>query len=394
MRLTTLLPAALLAIPAFAQHQPATPVITAYVFPQQALIQSGTIDAQSLTRINYAFANIANGRIVEGFSHDAENYAYLNHLKAQNPSLTVLVSVGGWEWSNNFSDMVLTPDTRRAFIDSVIDFLARYQLDGLDIDWEYPGMEGATKAFRPEDKQNFTSLLKELRSRFEAQTLHTHKHLYLTIAAGSGSDFIAHTEMDKLSLYLDDVNLMCYDYNEPSESGNLTGHNSPLYANPSDPRKVASDTSIQEFEAAGVPASKLVLGLAFYGHTWGSVPATNHGLFQQGKAVPHAYNSYGNIKATLLNKPGSKATRYWDEDAKVPYIYDPESQIFLSYEDPQSMAIKSKYVLDHHLAGVMFWDYESDPTGALLKSINDTFAATQAQANPTHATPAKGPSQP
>jgi chitinase len=380
MRLLPALSAALLlAVPALAQ-KPTTPVITGYVFPQDNVLQPGSVDAQSLTRINYAFANIDNGRIVEGFSHDRENYAYLNHLKQQNPSLTILVSVGGWLWSGHFSDMSLTAESRRVFIDSVMDFLNRYQLDGLDIDWEYPGMEGATKAFRPEDKQNFTSLIHELRERFEAQTRHTHKHLYLTIAAGSSTDFIEHTEMDKISHDLDDVNLMCYDYHEPPEQGsNLTGHNSPLYANPGDPRKASSDASIQAFEAAGVPASKLVLGLAFYGHAWGGVSDTNHGLFQTGSAVHNAYHSYGNIQATVLNKPNSKAVRYWDEASQVPYIYDPDGQVFISYEDPQSMTLKAQYILDRHLAGAMFWDYESDPTGALLKSINDTFHSPSAK---------------
>jgi chitinase len=136
------------------------------------------------------------------------------------------------------------------------------------------------------------------------------------------------------------------------------------------------------FEAAGVPASKLVLGLAFYGHAWGGVPATNHGLFQTGTAVRNVYHSYGNIQATVLNKPNSKATRYWDDASQVPYIYDPDGQVFLSYEDPQSMTLKAQYIIDHHLAGAMFWDYESDPTGALLKAINDTFHAPAAKGQP------------
>lgn len=397
--LKILFAASLFAIPGIAQRTstPAAPapIITAYVFPQNAALLPGTVDAQSLTRINYAFSNIDNGRIVEGFSHDAENYAFLNKLKAQNPSLTVLTSVGGWLWSGHFSDVSLTADSRRVFIDSVMDFLHKYQLDGLDIDWEYPGMEGATKNFRPEDKENFTALVKELRERFEAETHRTHKHLYLTMAAGSGSDFIAHTEMDKVARYLDDVNLMCYDYHEPREDGgtNITGHNSPLYANPADPRKASSDASLQEFLAAGVPANKLVLGLAFYGHTWGGVAATNHGLFQNGKAVPHAYNSYGNIQATVLSKPGGTAVRYWDDASQVPYVYDPESQIFISYEDPQSMTLKAQYILDHHIAGAMFWDYESDPTGSLLKAINDAFHAPQAH-KAAHSSAAKGQAHP
>ena len=178
-----------------AQSAMSSKAIVAYVFPQNNALQSGDIDAKSLTRVNYAFANIDGGRIVTGFANDKQNFAFLNSLKQQNPSLTVLVSVGGWLWSTNFSDVSLTPQSRATFIASVMEFLKQYNLDGLDIDWEYPGMPGSGHPFRPEDKQNFTSLLKELRTRFNAETAQTHKKLYLTIAAGSSDEFIAHTEM-------------------------------------------------------------------------------------------------------------------------------------------------------------------------------------------------------
>jgi chitinase len=144
-------------------------VVVAYVFPQNRELQTGEIAASKLTRINYAFANIQGGRIVNGFTEDDQNFATLFALKQQNPLLTVLVSVGGWQWSDNFSDMALTKASRKIFIASVADYIERHHLDGLDIDWEYPGQAGSTNHFRPEDKQNFTLLLKELRHRFNQQ---------------------------------------------------------------------------------------------------------------------------------------------------------------------------------------------------------------------------------
>src|SRR5579864_8624391 len=164
---------------AHASSVPAKAVV-AYVFPENNVLQPGQIDARALTRINYAFANIANGRMVAGFAGDPQNFAFLASLKQQNPDLTVLVSVGGWLWSTNFSDVALTPQSRAVFIQSVMDFLAQYQLDGLDIDWEYPGMPGAGHPFRSVDKQNFTLVLKELRAGFTSETTRTHKRLYLT----------------------------------------------------------------------------------------------------------------------------------------------------------------------------------------------------------------------
>ena len=342
------------------------PVIVAYVFQRNDLIQPGQIAAQKLTRINYAFANLQGGRIVNGFTNDDRNLAALVALRQENPSLTVLVSVGGWLWSGNFSDIALTKTSRDLFIESVVEFINRNHLDGLDIDWEYPGLVGAGNHFRPEDKQNYTLLLKELRHRFNQQEKKLHRRLYITIAAGASSDFLAHTEMNKVQKYVDTVNLMAYDYYEPTDDA-IAGHHAPLFTNPADPKKISADRSVQEFEHAGVPAAKIILGVPFYGHVWGAVTDTDHGLFQPGKPIPNAFAKYGNITATMLN---NGFVRYWDPIASVPYLYNPEKKIFVSYEDPESLRLKSRYVLDHKLGGMMFWDYSSDPAGALLDAIN------------------------
>jgi chitinase len=342
-------------------------IITAYVFPQNQVMTSDQIAADKLTRINFAFANIDQGRIVMGEPSDAANMAMMVGLKKKNPDLTVLVSVGGWLWSGRFSDAVLTPASRAKFIDSVADFVTRYNLDGLDIDWEFPAMAGAAgNVFRPEDTQNYTLVLKELRARFNKMQKTLHRRLYLTIAAGSTPEFIAHTQMDKVQKYVDTVNLMAYDFYEPGND-KITGNHAPLYVDPADPKGVSTDKSVKEFEAAGVPANKIVLGVPFYGHVWGHVGATDHGLFQPGDPVPDAYSTYGKLTQDIINHG---FTRYWDSKAMVPYLYNPQKQIFISYEDPESLAQKSKYVIDHHLAGMMFWEYESDPSGKLLDAVD------------------------
>jgi chitinase len=354
------------ALLAGAKAQNPKPAIVAYVFQQNNLIQPGQIAAQKLTRINYAFANLQGGRIVNGFTNDDQNLAALVALKQENPSLSVLASVGGWLWSGNFSDMALTPKSRKLFIDSVVEFVDRHNLDGLDIDWEYPGQAGAGNHFRPEDKQNYTLLLKELRKRFDQQQKKLHRQLYITIATGASSSFLAHTEMGKVQKYVDTVNLMAYDYYEPTDDA-LAGHHAPLFTNPADPKKISGDRSVREYEQAGVPATKIVLGVPFYGHVWGEVADTDHGLFQPGKPIPHAFARYGDISSTMLD---NGYTRYWDTTASVPYLYNSEKKIFVSYEDPQSLGLKCRYALTHQLGGIMFWDYTADPTGALLDAID------------------------
>ena len=345
----------------------ARPQVIAYVFPKSRVVASAEIAAEKLTRINYAFANIAKGQIIEGDPVDAANYSMLQSLKQRNPSLQVMVSVGGWLWSGQFSDVVLTPASRARFIDSVIVFLRRYQLDGLDIDWEYPGLVGAGNKFRPEDKANFTALLRELRERFDREQGSMHRRLLLSIAAAGSEEYLSHTEMGVDARYLDTVNLMAYDYYEPDDGG-VTANHAPLYTDPADPKKVSADASVRAMEAAGVPPAKIVLGVPFYGHVWGKVDAANHGLFQSGGPVPNTYAGYDVIASKML---GHGFTRYWDDAAKAPYLYNAALHEFVSYEDPESLALKCAYVRKQGLGGVMFWEYFSDPGGVLLTTIDD-----------------------
>ena len=339
----------------------------AYVFPRDTLLQPGQIDARSLTRINYAFANIAGGRIVTGYRFDAENFAYLNGLKEDNPSLTVLVSVGGWLRSTNFSDAALTRPSRRNFVQSVMDFLDRYQLDDLDIDWEYPGMPGAGHPFRPEDKRNFTRLLKDLHTEFKRRARKTRHRLFLTFAAGASQEYISPTEPSKLRKHVDTVNLMAYDYYVPTMRP-LTGHNARLYTNATDPAHISADASAQSFEKAGVPVAKILRGVVpFYGHAWAHVLALNYVLFQSSQPAPQGYAPYS-VLAGAIGESGF--TLYWDPVSSVAYLYDPAKQTFISYEDTESLALKGEYVLDHRLGGIMFRDYKSDPSGQLLSAVN------------------------
>jgi chitinase len=354
------------ALCALAAAGPSQPVVVGYVFPRSAVLQPGQIQAKNLNRINYAFANIQDGRIVAGYPSDEQNFAYLNALKRENPSMKVLVSVGGWLWSGQFSDMALTPASRQLFLKSVMEFLGRSHLDGLDIDWEYPGSVGAGNRFRPEDKQNYTLLLKELRTAFNQETKRTHKRLYLTIAAGASDEFVGNTEMAAVAKYVDTVNLMTYDFTEAGIDP-LTGHNSPLYANPADARHASSDAAVKAFERAGVPAAKILLGVPFYARMWGEAGPANHGLLQPGKALPKDSPWPGLRPEELLNRG---FVRYWDAAASAPYLYNEQAHVFVSYDDSESLTVKGHYVRTHKLGGMMFWEYFNDPSGKLLDAVS------------------------
>lgn len=325
-------------------------LIIGYVFAKDAILNPQDIAAEKLSRINYAFANVSDGRVVEGFAHDAENFAVLNGLKARNPDLKVLVSVGGWTWSGAFSDAALTKASRKVFVDSALTFVEKYNLDGLDIDWEYPGLVGIGNKFRPEDKQNYTALLKELRQTFNRAEKRLHRHLYTSVATGANPDFAEHTQLAKVARQVDTVNLMSYDYYEPTDD-KIAGHHAPLFSNPADPKHISADASVKLYRKQGVPARKLVLGVPFYGHAW-----TTAGLYQAGVAAKVPDDLTGFV-------------RQWDPEASAAYLYNPTTHVFVSLDDPQSLALKCAYVKKHKLAGVMFWDYESDINGTLLNSV-------------------------
>lgn len=355
--------------------------IVGYISPKHVLT-AADVPVEKLTRINYAFSAIKGGEMVEGAPFDAENFALLLSLKQRNPGLTVLVSVGGWGGSGNFSDMALTVTSRKRFIDSVVRFITQYKLDGLDIDWEYPGLVGAGNTFRPEDKGNYTALLRELRARFDREEKQAGRHLLTSIAVGGNADFIEHTEMAAVARFVDTVNLMTYDYYGP-DSDTISGNHAPLFTDPADPKQISADRTVRAYQAAGVPASKLLLGLPFYGKSWINVGPAKNGLFQPGSKPPATFHDY----SALVNFAQEGYTRFWDPMASVPWLYNPDTKTFISFEDPESLTRKCRFVLDQHLGGVMFWELTEDADGSLLNTINTALdhRSSSSPSRPTHA---------
>lgn len=347
------------------------PAIIGYVFPQSTVIDPARIAADKLTHINYAFANIRDGRVVEGFARDAENFKVLTGLRSTHSQLHILVSVGGWSWSKGFSDAALTPASRRVFVESAIDFVRRHDLDGFDVDWEYPGLRGDNNPNRPEDRENFTALMAELRAALDTEGKTRGKRLLLTFAAGAFPAFVHHTEMDKVQASVDFVNLMTYDFRTGGDK--VAGHHANLYDNPADDKKRSANAAVIEFLAAGVPASKLVLGVPFYGRGWtiAETPGASAGLpglYQPGVALTGQSLRYGRLATELVGRDGY--VRYWDPEAQQPFLWNAGTRAFISYDDPESLRLKTRYVRERGLGGVMFWQYENDSTGALLEALH------------------------
>ncbi|GAA4470570.1 glycoside hydrolase family 18 protein [Nibrella saemangeumensis] len=341
------------------------PIVLAYVGGYRGLVDTEQIAAEKLTHINYAFVDIKDNRAwLHNLRTDTTNFRKLNQLKVRNPDLKILISIGGWTWSENFSDAVLTDTSRAAFAASAVDIVRQYQLDGIDIDWEYPGMKGEDNVFRPEDKANFTLMFKALREQLTELGRQTGKTYLVTTALPGFEGIFTHTNMAEAQQYLDFINVMSYDF---FTGGPNAGHHTNLYPTGRVTNESSGDRAVQLYLQNGVPAEKLVLGIAFYGRAW---QLQN----DDPKAHPRTITKvergggYTFIKDSLLTNPSYK--RYWDRQAKAPYLYNANLKRFISYDDEKSVKAKVRYVKKNGLAGVMFWEYFSDPKTYLLSEID------------------------
>lgn len=331
--------------------------------------ESEDIDAEHLTHINYAFANIINGKVSEGegkAERDSLNYIKLRSLKNRNPNLKIIVSIGGWGWSGGFSDAVSTDSSRKILTKSAIDYLNKYDLDGLDFDWEYPSLPGIGNPHKPEDKDNFVLMLKSMREALDSLSKETNKAYLTSIASGGFDEYIDTNDLGEAHKYLDFVNIMTYDFHGGWDS--ITGHHTSLYN--SKDGELSADRAVKKHVEAGVPIEKLVMGIAFYGRSWKGAASNKNGLYQQATSGGGEY-PFKRID-TLINKHGF--VKYWDEIAQAPYLWNADSAIFVSYDDEKSIKKKCDYIKEKNMGGAMFWEYSTDVNNKLLHVIHQELA--------------------
>ena len=351
-----------------------------------------------VTHVNYAFANVVNGQIALGdYYADVDrfypgdcwdpgcrrgNFHQLELHKQRHPGLRTLISIGGWTWSSNFSDAVLTPQSRQTFAASIVTFVDQWGFDGADIDWEYPVGGGLTSnVARPQDRTNFTLFLQELRQQFTARSVITGRQYLLSIAAPANPSIIAHLEVPLISPLVDWVNVMTYDFHGPWGDP-VTGMNSPLFADPGDPtpepaRSQFNTTSaIANYLALGVPRDKLQIGVPFYGRGFAGVSAgPQSGLYRAytNPSSPGTWEAgvydWTDLRNNYVNRNGFAA--HWMDLLRVPWLYNAASATFVSYDDPRSVCEKAWLVQAADLGGVMFWEFSGDRQNDLLGPLND-----------------------
>ncbi len=387
------------------------------------IVTSGSAD--TITVINYGFGHIKDGQCImvtqpnvmdawadyqKGYSADQSvdgvadawdqplkgNFNQLKKLKQMYPNIKVLISIGGWTWSEGFSDAALTPESRAAAVQSCIDIYLRGNLpvadgaggagagygvfDGIDIDWEWPAAPGHEhNVYRPEDTQNFTLLLQEFRDQLNALEVETGRDYLLTIAGPAGVDKYEKIQLDQIHPYLDWLSIMSYDMH--GAWSNVTGHNAPLYTSPDNPlgypaNTYSVDTAVQAYLDAGVPANKIVAGLPFYGRGWTGVPdGGTHGLYQTGSgAAPGTYEA-GVEDYKVLKTLGYP--QYRDPVTETPWLYNGDT--FWSYDDPASITNKVAYINNRGLRGAMIWSLDGDDAnGSLMAAIGDNIQTSSA----------------
>ena len=328
--------------------------------------QASDIPAHLLTHINYAFAMIDpdTGMLtLDNPQQDEKNFAALRALRENYPHLKLMLSVGGWDYSAYFSDVAATAAGRAAFAQSCAELLSAYNLDGIDLDWEYPVSGGISDTVhRPQDKQNFTLLLRAIRQELERQGKRDGMDYQLTVAGAAGSWYLSNIQPAAVAGIVDHIFLMAYDIHGPWDS--YADFNAPLHTpSSSAPHRQSSvSDSVEAYLEKGVPAEKLVLGMPLYGYRYDGVSGNGDGLystFTSARSIP-----YDTLAATYLSDPSYRQLRH--NEAQVPYLYGKGS--FLSYDDPQSIAEKAALAYDMNLQGIGFWELSQDSGAVLIES--------------------------
>ncbi len=316
---------------------------------------------EKLTHIIYSFLKIRHDTLTVANEKQENTLRQLVALKEKYPNLKIMVSVGGWGGCSFCSDLFASEEHRKMFAKTTVELFKKYNVDGIDLDWEYPTIEGYPgHKFMADDKKNFTALVKTLRQEMGDKYL-------LSFAAGGFEKFLKESvDWQAIMPSLDFVNLMTYDLTNGYSK--VTGHHTPLYNNKK--QKESTSNCVKWLLRHKIPSKKLIVGAAFYARVWENVPDTANGLYQSGRfkrGVP-----FKNFETYFTEANGFKY--YFDEKAQAPYQYSSSQKLFATFDDERSIELKSKYIQEKNLGGIMFWELSEDkPTGGLVDKIYKTL---------------------
>ena len=345
-------------------------------YDRGGLVNPQTIPYSKYSIINYSFFKPNFDGTLSGLDAWADenllqgkiDYRTEPHTHYPNTSLVdlahqagvkVLISVGGWTESHLFSRIAADPRKRKIFASECRRLVELYKLDGIDIDWEYPG--DPEREGKPADKHNFTFLLRGIRDSLNQLSTQTGTKYLLTGAFSASKRNMAHIEWRKISPLLDAINLMTYDFYGSWDS--QAGHNSPLFATANDNSSANIDGAVKALTTIhGVSPSKINIGAAFYGRSLKTKQTPEILTALTGKVDTITFHTdEGSPLYYNILKQKDHFTEHWDESAQVPYLTGKDDlKTFVSYDDARSIANKAHYVTAKKLRGVIIWEMTGD----------------------------------
>ncbi len=313
---------------------------------------------KKITHLIYSFLHLQNDTLTFSNEQQRNTLVQLVELKKQYPHLKIMVSVGGWGGCAPCSALFASEAQRNTFAITAAALCKAYQVDGLDLDWEYPAIEGYPgHAYSSSDRENFTALVKTLRQHFGNKLL-------LSFAAGGFIQYLQQSiDWDAVMPETDFVNLMTYDL--VGGYSKVTGHHTPLqdYL----PGQQSIKKCVNWLLDHGVQRQQLIIGAAFYARVWENVLPNHNGLYNAGTFKQGV--SFKNFNTYFSDSSGFRY--YWDKKAKAPYRYNAAQQLFATFDDRRSIYAKAKFVRQKKLGGIMFWELLDDATsGGLVEAIS------------------------
>ncbi|MUJ29223.1 glycosyl hydrolase family 18 protein [Aliivibrio fischeri] len=326
-------------------------------------------------------------------------YGQMMALKQRYPDLKIVPSIGGWTLSDPFYDFV-DKSKRDIFVASVKKFLKTWKFyDGVDIDWEFPGGDGAsaTGGDPVNDGPAYVALMQELRAMLDELSAETGKTYELTSAIGAGYDKIEDVDYAAASQYMDYIFAMTYDFY--GGWNNVVGHQTALNCgshmsqgecdgtgldDKGEPRKGPAYTTSNAIDlllAQGVDAKKLVVGAAMYARGWTGVtresmtdptnPMTGVGNGKVAGSWEAGVIDYKDVVTRYVDKAGVEVG--YDEVAQAAYAYDPSNGDLVTYDNKRSILAKGDYVRSLGLGGLFAWEIDAD-NGDILNAMQEGLA--------------------
>ncbi|MBE1459298.1 chitinase [Nocardiopsis terrae] len=309
----------------------------------------------------------------------------LRQLRTRYPDLGASLSLGGWNWSVNFSTAARTEESRQAFVTSCLDLWLRGDLpvregepqggagagagvfDGIDLDWEWPGGQGnSDNVEHPDDPRNFTLLVAEFRRQLDELSRETERDYVLSVSLPGGA---AHTEAYEAEVFdhVDFATVQGYDFAGPWSE--RTAHHSNLRVPAYDEDANSVDQAVRRYLDLGADPGQIVMGVPAFGRGWQGVPAEQAGRHQE--AAAPAEDDYDGPTRAFSDLEETEGRRYLDEEAGAYWVYDGDQ--WWTYDNPDVIGIKGRYVRDNGLAGMMVWSLDMDPDGVLVRAMHDSL---------------------